>query len=192
MTIIITTPRGNLTLTIKPDSDAENPRAWGGDSFMICVHRRYNLGDWKRAKQRGLTDPDAIREYVESLDPARSVALPLYLYDHSGLSMSTKAYACPWDSGQVGFIVHEASHELTPDERERITANLRINVEVYSAWLAGDFCGYVLEDEDGDEVDSCWGFASEDTAREYAQEVADSWGADLKTRDDHVNAQSSD
>lgn len=32
------------------------------------------------------------------------VLLPLYLYDHSGITMKTSGFSCPWDSGQVGFI----------------------------------------------------------------------------------------
>ena len=28
--------------------------------------------------------------------------LPLYLYDHSGITMNTTGFSCPWDSGQVG------------------------------------------------------------------------------------------
>lgn len=32
------------------------------------------------------------------------VILPLYLYDHSGITISTGPFSCPWDSGQVGWI----------------------------------------------------------------------------------------
>lgn len=32
------------------------------------------------------------------------VILPLYLYDHSGITISTVPFSCPWDSGQVGWI----------------------------------------------------------------------------------------
>lgn len=32
------------------------------------------------------------------------VILPLYLYDHSGISMSTSDPGCRWDSGRVGYI----------------------------------------------------------------------------------------
>ena len=32
------------------------------------------------------------------------VILPLYLFDHSGISISTGSFHDPWDSGQVGFI----------------------------------------------------------------------------------------
>lgn len=32
------------------------------------------------------------------------IVLPLYLYDHSGITMNTTGFSCPWDSGQVGWI----------------------------------------------------------------------------------------
>ena len=32
------------------------------------------------------------------------LSLPVYLFDHSGVSLGTSAYSCRWDSGQVGFI----------------------------------------------------------------------------------------
>ena len=42
---------------------------------------------------------------VEALD--KYVILPLYLYDHGGITMSTGAFSCPWDSGRVGWIYAE-------------------------------------------------------------------------------------
>lgn len=33
-----------------------------------------------------------------------NVILPLYLYDHSGLTMNTTGFSCGWDSSVVGFI----------------------------------------------------------------------------------------
>ena len=42
------------------------------------------------------------RSIVEAL--GKYVILPLYLYDHSGITMSTGPFSCPWDSGQVGWI----------------------------------------------------------------------------------------
>lgn len=30
--------------------------------------------------------------------------MPLYLYDHSGITISTSEFCDPWDSGQIGFI----------------------------------------------------------------------------------------
>ena len=39
---------------------------------------------------------------LESIDGF--VFLPLYLFDHSGITMNTSGFSCPWDSGQVGWI----------------------------------------------------------------------------------------
>lgn len=47
------------------------------------------------------------RHYQEHMRRAldeRFVILPLYLYDHGGITMSTGPFSCPWDSGRVGFI----------------------------------------------------------------------------------------
>lgn len=41
---------------------------------------------------------------VEQMDGM--VILPLYLYDHSGITMNTCGFSCPWDSGQVGWIYY--------------------------------------------------------------------------------------
>ncbi len=37
-------------------------------------------------------------------DLGKYVILPLYLYDHGGITMRTNPFSCPWDSGQVGWI----------------------------------------------------------------------------------------
>lgn len=81
--------------------------------------------------------------------------LPLYLYDHSGISMSTgsfvgRAQHAEWDSGQVGWIYGKSAIE----DIEKI---LKSEVEVYSNYLEGNVYGYELYD--GDElIDSCYGF----------------------------------
>ena len=43
-----------------------------------------------------------LQDILDSLD--KYIILPLYLYDHSGITMSTGPFSCPWDSGQVGWI----------------------------------------------------------------------------------------
>lgn len=102
------------------------------------------------------------------------VILPLYLYDHSGITMSCSPFSCPWDSGQAGYIyvsMDRARKEWTgTDEEIRQSAEncLRCEVETYDHYLTGEVYGYVLEqaDEDADpdddsswdEIESCWGF----------------------------------
>jgi hypothetical protein len=43
-------------------------------------------------------------DVASELAALHNVILPLYLYDHSGITMSCGPFSCPWDSGQVGII----------------------------------------------------------------------------------------
>jgi hypothetical protein len=92
------------------------------------------------------------------------VWLPLYLYDHGGITMSTGPFNCPWDSGQVGFIYMSredvAKHFPTAGEEGAIK-RLESEVEVYDQYLRGEVFFFVLE-VDGEEENSCEGFYGDD------------------------------
>ena len=118
------------------------------------------------------------------------VILPLYLYDHGGITMSTSSFACSWDSGQVGWIymtlgqAMENWHHLSdPENRDTLIKLaercLRAEVEEYDAYLRGDAWGYTIEDERGDEIESCWGFLGEKDARQEAEAAARALAATL-------------
>ena len=117
------------------------------------------------------------------------VYLPLYLYDHSGITMSCGAFSCPWDSGQVGYIYTDKKTILeTVGKFENNKGNfvkvtkrnwkecaykeMENEVKTYDHYLVGDCYGYIveeLEDEDDEweETDVCWGF------------LTDKWGDEL-------------
>ena len=91
--------------------------------------------------------------------------LPLYLYDHSGITMNTTGFACQWDSGQVGWIYVEkdailknwVAEELTPELIQQAKDLMVAEVAHYDLYLRNDCYGYILE-KDGEHVDSCYGF----------------------------------
>ena len=120
------------------------------------------------------------------LDELVPVMLPLYLYDHSGITMRTTGFSCPWDSGQVGFIYVTKEQLRKEYSVQRVTKAtiakaekvLRGEVEVYDDHLTGnvwgysietiskatcDKCGHTSENEEFD--DSCWGYYG--NPREY-------------------------
>lgn len=77
------------------------------------------------------------------------VILPLYLYDHSGLTISTTPFSCQWDSGQVGFIYADKAkaretcgRDLSDDELAGI---LRDEVKTYDQYQTGDVWGFEIE-----------------------------------------------
>ena len=134
-----------VTGEIFPDEYPINPREDDNLGTMVCWHNRYTLGD---------EQPDCSPDEYEL--PEDCIKLPLYLYDHSGVTMSTKPFSCPWDSGQVGFIFCKKGAEGMSDEQ--IERCLEGEVETYNDLITGQVYEYVIEDKDGVVLDSCWGF----------------------------------
>ena len=102
----------------------------------------------------------------------KAYVLPLYLYDHSGITMNTGGFSCPWDSGQVGFIyaMKDYADSETPDPVKYLEGE----VKTYDQYLTGDVYGYTVEDPEGyAEEDSCWGFYGLDYCLEEAKGAAD-------------------
>ncbi|MDR2357240.1 MAG: hypothetical protein LBD92_04020 [Oscillospiraceae bacterium] len=89
--------------------------------------------------------------------------LPLYLLDHSGISVSTSDFNDQWDSGQIGWIYasfNDIAYEYgdaSPDSILKAREALIAEVKTYSSYLRGECYGFQLF-KDGVEQDSCWGF----------------------------------
>jgi hypothetical protein len=98
------------------------------------------------------------------------ICLPLYLYDHSGITMNTTGFSCPWDSGWVGLIYvtkQQVREEydwkvITESRRKKIEEYLTGEVETYDQYLTGDVYGYEIIRPDGSEDESCWGYFGSD------------------------------
>lgn len=105
--------------------------------------------------------------------------MPLYLYDHSGITISTSSSSFQafdsvgWDWGLLGFIylTHEKIKENwsnieDEDIPEKSAEVMQAEVEEYDQFLRGDIYGFILEKgtrcDQGDihweTEDSCWGF----------------------------------
>jgi len=173
--------RNGLRVSIFYDPDAKSPRTTCDNlSTMVCKHRRYNLGD------KDAEDP-----------PEDALAiLPLFLYDHSGLSISTGGRHDRWDSGQVGwaYVTRESAQAmgcvgdrwgLGPDgktmmllgewDRKALEDSILREVSEYDDFLGGRAYGYTVETRAGEEVSSCWGYVGDlKFVREEACADADS------------------
>lgn len=180
------------TVKIYQDQDASSPREGYDVGIMVCEHRDYYLGDepgrgrsakieeyddLKRAMLHyGRENKLALFERYCRIYHGTTVVLPLYLLDHSGLWMRTGTFMEDpggWDTSMVGFILDTAkTRETTGVRLEDVEKALRSEVKVYSQYLEGDVYGYVIEDEDGDEEDSCWGFFGIDYAMQSARDAA--------------------
>lgn len=155
-----------------------------------------NDGYWWLREKYGKHSTSVIREHVGGMVAAvlekQYAILPLYLYDHSGITVNTTGFSCPWDSGQVGYIVcslakarenwglddsADWSMPIKRHDGELITlrkateSNLVAEVETYDQYIGGDVYGFVVEqcdfcpecgDGSWEETDSCWGFFGRD------------------------------
>ncbi len=160
-----------LTLRIVQDEDPLNPRVdYDPLGKMVCFHRRYNLGDAHNIDHSDFNGWDEMEEHLTKAHGA-VIILPLFLYDHSGITLQTIPFSCPWDSGQVGFIYMDRTTILNsaPGNPKILTKAAKVwaaqcllaEVQLYDQYLTGDVWGYVIEDSEGNEVESCWGFYGE-------------------------------
>ena len=127
------------------DEDPEDPRSWDNVGTMVCFHKRYNLGDKHNIKHDNFSDWSEMRAGIEA-NSGPCAILPLYLYDHSGLTMNTTGFSCPFDSGQVGFIYCSEARALNEGiEFNKLEERLVGEVAVYDQYLRGELYGYVRE-----------------------------------------------
>ena len=187
----------DYTVEVHQDEEPTNPREWDNLGTMVCEHRRYNLGDvqgnaletmvellepycgdtfaWECWDCRWEDTEDHADAIVKAFDK-HFLWLPLYLYDHGGISMSATMrypFTDPWDAGQVGIIYidkRKACEEyhykiMTATLREGVFGYLYNEVQVYDWYLRGGVYGYEITDPQGEFVDSCWGYYGPDNEK---------------------------
>ena len=176
----------DFVISIDYDWDPINPREWDNFGTMACFHNKYTLGDKHDIESPDFSSWSEVRDYIEA-DLGGLVILPLFLYDHSGVSMSVgapRAQHASWDSGQVGFIYctdgDMVANGIT--DLDQAEALLRGEVDAYNRYLTGDLYTYRIERQvscdschhtSADFVDSCSGWYSVDDAMKEAMQVVD-------------------
>lgn len=158
-------------LKVVHDSSADSPRNWDNLGTMICFHGGYDLGDKHSYDSDDYSGWEEMKQaIIKEENPA--VILPLYMYNHSGISISTTPFSCRWDSGQIGFILVSKETALadfggkivTAKLKERIEKILEGEVETYNQYVRGDVYGFQIVDENGNHIESCYGFFGTDFA----------------------------
>lgn len=155
---------GEYKLDIIPDDTPSSPRGDFNLTTMVCFHKRYNLGDEDHGFRHGDYESwEEMRADIIKRTKARIIK-PLYMYDHSGITINTSGFSCPWDSGQIGwvFITPEKIKEagLKRPRHKKLEQWLEGEVETYDTYVRGEIYGFRLTR--GEEEDSVWGFYGSD------------------------------
>lgn len=167
-------------IEIHTDENPESPRNWENLGKMVCFHKRYDLGDKHDYDHNYYDGWEAMEKDIIKKENV-AVILPLYLYDHSGITISTSSFNDRWDSGMIGFIYmtkkdaieNYGKKIMTPKVKERALKNLEGEVETYDQYLTGDVYGFKVF-EDDEETDSCWGFYGDEFWKNGMEEYIDS------------------
>lgn len=158
-----------MTIKIYFDEFAESPREWGTLGTLVCSHHRHDFSDvpFPQAGEYGSLLAD-FKEYLKTLSLTLNdiIYTPVYMYDHSGIALSSTPFSCKWDSGLIGYNYVSKSavradykvKRITPKLHKSIISVLDAELEVYNHYVQGNCYEFRIFDSRGEFVDSCGGF----------------------------------
>jgi hypothetical protein len=169
---------GNETVRIVQDSFVESPRSWDNLAKMIFTGGHTHLGDKHEVdfnlffeSRQDFIDrgEEVVRKHFKDV----VVCYPVHLYEHSGTSISISdsyPYNCRWDSGTIGFAIVTKEDirknwnikRVTKEYIEQADRILKGEVETLNQYVMGEVYGFIVEDENGEHIDSCYGFYGSD------------------------------
>lgn len=160
------------------DECPESPRRWDNLCHIICIR-----GDWDISDEGLSFGRDEAIEKIEELKGREDVVIkPVYMYDHSGQTISLRDFGDRWDSGICGFIyaskeeVFKECMNITEENwKERVYEIMEGEIEIYDQYIRGEVYGFRVYKEyteqhknmrteetwyttELEEIDSCWGF----------------------------------
>lgn len=183
--VVETIEHNGHTIEIWGDEYPFNPREeYDHFATMVCFHKRYNLGDKKHGYNENHYNSWQSLEADIYKNEKPVVCYSLYMYEHSGITISLNQFSCPWDSGQIGFIFVSREKALkeygvkriTKKIKEKIIDNIKAEVEEYDSYLRGEVYGFTIYNKQGDQLDSCGGFLGDikyciDSAKDCTPDV---------------------
>jgi len=161
---------GSVTVKIMFDDhgDHECPLEYTKEDdgvIFVSFEKRSTLSDYHK-----FSSPEEAKTWGEENDYD---VLPLFKYEHSGVAYSPRsfigrAHHAEWDSGQVGFV-------LVKLDKFKDSTPLQVAeswCKSVTTWVNNEYYGYVIENPDGEHLDSCWGFDDMDYCEQEALSAA--------------------
>lgn len=180
---------GQTIRIMADDCDRESPRDWDNLGTILYSSSHYTLGDVQVSDWEGEfydlydREPQSWQDWAMFVMEHRGAThvLPVYAYIHGGCTISVgegmdsgNPFSCPWDSGLAGIIFDTAERrEVCGTPADRIVDCLKGEVKTFDQWMTGEVYGYIVETEDDDHADSCWGFYDIDDAKSEAESAAE-------------------
>ena len=136
----------------------ENPmRDWDWDGHVALVSRYAGYGtDDSMPDTKG----HGLGVWMRALRMAGGVAVPVYVYDHSGVAFSTGAFGDRWDSGVAGAAWMPAGKVkgVFGGDKEAAAEALEEMVRLMDAYAQGEVYGMSYGNIGETETDGCGGY----------------------------------
>jgi hypothetical protein len=156
---------------IYPDQDEQGPDGWdNAGTLVIDSSLRMTFGDEQRHATGRTRDDDWMVD-VRLVQRQGGVALPVFFADYG--SSGARIYESDHDPNGVIYATREEIAEEWGGDKDKAAEYLRGRLATYTQWMEGDVYGYVVSDEAGNHLDSCWGFYGFDYAVAEAREAAE-------------------
>lgn len=121
---------------------------------------------------------EAVHEALYRLE-RHGLVVPLYLYEHGGLSLSTRPFSFIGRASGYAWVSFERLRKefsvsrVTEKTRELALQSIYLEVAEFDQYLRGEVFGIVHKDSNGTVADSCWGYFGEkwalDTLERWAE-----------------------
>jgi len=158
-------------IQISYDEIQINPRE-EFDNFgtFVLSHKRYSVANESDIKISDYKSWYKVKKAILKQN-GPCIVLPVYMYDHSGVALSTVRTGCftdTWDSGVLGliFVSHKRIREeysikrVTKEALSKSQDRLVNEVEIYGAYLNGEVFDYAILNTAGQIIEGsvCGGF----------------------------------
>jgi len=159
-------------LTLEYDEICECPSEWSEWDVFSFNKRHCNFKDPREFFSGVTSSYDPI---PKTLGLRRKLevgtAFTLSCYDHSLITWGLRGevFQCRWDTAQLaGLLLWKSKPSLMPKgykERAQMARDFLVD---YNSWCNGECYSFILEDDQGNMIDSCGGFLGSDY---FAEEI---------------------
>jgi hypothetical protein len=168
MDAIHTEIRNGLTIKIFQDDCPEGPDSWGDNNlFLVAFHRDFWVKGPKTKAGYFLITKEEARDYLEhdgkdvDEDGNETEMLPDYhifplsAHIHGGIRLYLGHISKDWDNSLLGLVA--VSKKEWPDRAKAEEAGESL-VSTWNDYLDGNIYGFMIQDAQDRDIESCWGF----------------------------------
>lgn len=145
----------------------DNPRESEPIGTMVCFGQNHGLGDKHNYNSEDYSGWEAMQLQIRKDHNVIEIR-PLYIYDHSGITISHTPFSCRWDSCQIGWHFLAAADykkamlikRISKEAKERTSEILDIELKNYDDYIRGEVYWVEITGPNMDE--SCHGFLGDD------------------------------